>query len=593
MTPSLPARMLRIFRLADAPVWAGPAIVALGLVAAVLEGAGLFLFIPLIESLGANRLSPPFEGILSPIPEHFLTAVLVAVLCVSILLKNAVNLVNTWVTKYVDGLVAHQLRCRVFEQTISSCVDYRAENKRADIITTIANNTWKLSQGLSFCYRLIICACTFVVFVALMLAISVSLTLPALLFLVLAASAIRFATRRAEETGKAVVEENKQFGLRMWESITALQLIRAFAREPYENHRLRQISDRVRQRLLHLDMLWAAPGPVSEMSIAVMIGFLILIAERTGTGIAALAAFLSLLYRLQGPVRELLQSKIALDGIGAAVDDVDDFLRVTDTPFLRTGTLDAQPIRHAVEFREVSFRYAPGEPLALDRVSFSVPASKTTAIVGESGAGKSTVMSLLFRFRDPTSGEIVADGIPLTAFDLHSWRERLSVMSQEVYLFNDTIAGNIEYADFDAGRERIRDAARIAKAEEFIIALPEGYDTRVGDEGMRLSGGQRQRIALARAILRDPDILLLDEATNALDIETEQAFQLALKQFSKSRTVVVVAHRLSTVRAADQIIVMSKGRIIEVGPPDLLLKRPSHFARLYDLQSGHLSVTAR
>jgi subfamily B ATP-binding cassette protein MsbA len=159
-------------------------------------------------------------------------------------------------------------------------------------------------------------------------------------------------------------------------------------------------------------------------------------------------------------------------------------------------------------------------------------------------------------------------------------------MSQEVYLFNDTIAANIGYADFDAGIEHIREAARIARADDFISALPEGYDTRIGDQGMRLSGGQRQRIALARAILRDPDILLLDEATNALDIETEQAFQLALEQFSRNRTVVVIAHRLSTVRAADQIVVLSKGSVVETGAPDRLLSRPGHFSRLYDLQSG-------
>jgi ATP-binding cassette, subfamily B, bacterial MsbA len=594
--PLLLARMRWIFRLAAAPAWAGPTIVALGLAAAVLEGAGLVLFIPLIESLGATaeptRWKPLFDSILSPIPEQSVTAVLVILLCVSILLKIAVNLFNTWVTRYVDGLVAHQLRCRVFEQTISSCVDYRVENRRADIVTTIANNTWKVSQALSLCYRLIICACTFIVFVLLMLAISGSLTLLSLLFLALTALAIRFATRRADETGKAVVEENKQFGLRMWESINSLQLIRAFAREAYESQRLRRTSDRVRERLLSLDMLWAAPGPVSEMSIAIMIGVLILFAQRTGTGIAALAAFLSLLYRLQGPTRELLQSKIVLDGIGAAIDDVDDFLRVTDTPFLKSGGLAARPIRHVLEFRDVSFRYAPGEPLALDRVSFGIPAGKTTAIVGESGAGKSTIMSLLFRFRDPSSGAILADGTALDAFDLHGWRERLSVMSQEVHLFNDTIAGNIGYADFDAGPEQIREAARIALADGFIAALPDGYDTIVGDQGMRLSGGQRQRIALARAILRNPDILLLDEATNALDVETEQAFQLALEQFSRNRTVVVIAHRLSTVRAADQIIVMSKGRVVEIGSPDQLLKQPGHFARLNDLQAGQLSLAA-
>lgn len=596
MSPPLIARMRRIIRLAAAPPWAGPAIVALGLLAAVLEGAGLFLFIPLIESLGAiaepNRWKPLFDYLMSPIPEHYRTATLVGVVCASILLKIAVNLANTWVTRYVDGLVAHQLRCRVFDQTISSCVDYRVESRRADIVTTIANNTWKLSQGLGLCYRLIICACTFVVFIALMLAISASLTLLSLLFIGLAALAIRFATRRADETGKAVVEENRQFGLRMWESINSLQLIRAFAREGYESQRLRQVSQRVRQRLLRLDMLWAAPGPVSEMSIALMIGVLILAAERTGTGVAALAAFLSLLYRLQGPVRELLQSKIALDGIGAAIDDVDDFLRATDTPFLASGSLPAPQLRRAVEFRDVSFRYAPGEPLALDGVSFSIPAGTTTAIVGESGAGKSTIMSLLFRFRDPTSGEILADGTALPAFDLHSWRERLSVMSQDVHLFNDTIAGNIGYADFDAGADQIKQAARIATADGFIAGLPDGYETRIGDQGMRLSGGQRQRIALARAILRDPDILLLDEATNALDVETEQAFQLALEQFSKNRTMVVIAHRLSTVRAADQIIVLSKGRVIEVGPPDQLLERPGHFAHLYNLQTGRLSAAA-
>lgn len=590
-------RMRRLFQLAAAPVWAGPTVVGLGLAAAVLEGAGLFLFIPLIQSLGASatqsgRWQPIFDRLLSPIPEHRLTAFLVGVLCVSILLKNAVHLVNTWVTRYVDGLVAHRLRSRVFDQTISSCIDYRVENKRSDIITTIANNTWKVSQGLSLAYRLMVCSCTFVVFVFLMLLISVRLTFFSLMFLSFGALAIRLATRRADETGKAVVEENKQFGLRMWESINALQLIRAFAQEDYERHRFLQISDRVRRRLLRLDMLWATPGPVSEISITVLIGALVLVAESASIGIAALAAFLSLLYRLQGPTRELLQSKIALDGLAGAIEDVDEFLRTTDRPFLSQGSLTVPPPRTAVEFRNVSFRYVPDQPLALQEVSFSIPAGKTTAIVGESGAGKSTLMALLFRFMDPTSGEVVADGVPLPAFDLHSWRKRLSLMSQEVHLFNDTIAANIAYGDLDASMEDIREAARIAKADDFIRSLPDGYETQIGDQGMRLSGGQRQRVALARTILRNPHILLLDEATNALDVETEQAFQIALEQYSHNRTVVVIAHRLSTVQAADQIIVMAKGRVIEIGSPDQLLKRSGHFSRLHEFQHGRAAMGA-
>jgi len=398
------------------------------------------------------------------------------------------------------------------------------------------------------------------------------------------------ATR--DETGKAVVEENKQFGLRMWESINSLQLIRAFAQEDYEQDRFLQTSDRVRRRLLRLDMLWATPGPVSEVSITVLIGALILVAESASIGIAALAAFLSLLYRLQGPTRELLQSKIALDGLAGAIDDVDDFLRTTQTPFLSQGSLSAPALRTAVEFRSVSFRYAAGQPLALQDVSFSIPAGKTTAIVGESGAGKSTLMALLFRFMDPTTGEVLADGMPLSAFQLRSWRKRLSLMSQEVYLFNDTIAANIAYGDLDSDQHDLREAARIAKADDFICSLPEGYQTQIGDQGMRLSGGQRQRIALARTILRNPDILLLDEATNALDVETEQAFQIALEQYSHERTVVVIAHRLATVQAADQIIVMSKGRVVEVGAPDQLLKRQGHFSKLHEFQHGRAPMGA-
>jgi subfamily B ATP-binding cassette protein MsbA len=293
-----------------------------------------------------------------------------------------------------------------------------------------------------------------------------------------------------------------------------------------------------------------------------------------------------LLYRLQGPTRELLQSKIALDGLAGSIDDVDDFLRTTERPFLSQGHVPAPAFSKAVEFRNVSFRYAPGQPLALQDVSFSIPAGKTTAIVGESGAGKSTVMALLFRFMDPTSGAILADGIPLPEFDLRSWRKRLSLMSQEVHLFNDTISANIAYGDLDAGEAEIRKAAEIAKADDFIRLLPHGYGTQIGDQGMRLSGGQRQRVALSRTILRNPDILLLDEATNALDAETEQAFQLALDEYSHNRTVVVIAHRLSTIQAADQIIVMAKGRVIEAGSPDELLKRQGHFSRLNEFQNS-------
>ena len=588
--PSLFGRLSQIVRLAHPPRWAGPSIVALGIAAAMLEGLGLVLFIPLLQSLGApasgGGVQHVFDVLLSRVPAAWATAVLVGCLCVSIILKNLVNTLNTWLTRKTDGVVAHHLRTRIFEQTISSCIDYRTARRRSDIATTLSNNSWKVSNGLALAYRLIISALTFLVFAGLMIGISPTLTVVALLFLVLVATIIRFSTRRADATGQAVVEENKQFGMRMWESIESLQLIRAFGREDFENERFHRSSDQVRRRLLTLDLLWALPGPISEISITVLIGALILTAHSSGIGIAALAAFLSLLYRMQGPVRELMQSKVALDGLGGAIDDVEELLDASAELFLTDGRQPAAALRTAITLDKVSFRYAEGQPYALQDVSFSIPAGMTTAIIGESGAGKSTLLSLLFRFQDPTSGRIDADGAPLRDLKVATWRSRLALMSQDVQLFNDTIAANIAYGRPDATHQDIEAAAEIARAEDFIAALPDGYDTVVGDRGLRLSGGQRQRIALARTILRNPDVLLLDEATNALDVESEQAFQLALEQFSHRRTVVVIAHRLSTVQNADQIIVLAKGRVVESGAPAELLAGRGAFARMFALQHG-------
>ena len=587
--PPLSHRAWQVQRLAAPPRWAAPLIVALGLVSAAFEGAGLYLFIPLVQVLGAGApgqggLTQAFLGLLGPMPHALWAPLLVAGLCASIVAKNAVSFAGAYLARRLDGEVAHGLRLRVFEQTLASCIDYRTDNRVTDVVTTLANNTWKVSHALSLVYRLLICAAAMAVFLALLTVISARLTALAIAMLGASAAMVHVLTRRAQETGKLVVEENKRFGLRMWESAGALQLIRSFAREAYELRRFAEISERIRVRLLRLDLLWAIPGPVSEIFGAVLIGALILAGVRSGVGLGPLAAFLAVLYRLQGPTREFLQCKVALEGLGGAIDDVDDFLERTRTPYLASGTRPAPAIARGLELRAVSFRYAAAEAPALEGLSFTIPAGRTTAIVGRSGAGKSTLMSLIFRFRDPTQGEILADGVPLRDLDLAAWRSRLSLMAQEAQLFNDTVAANIAYGRLDATAAEIRAAAEIAGAHEFIASLPQGYETELGDRGARLSGGQRQRIALARTVLKGPDLLLLDEPTNALDPETEQAFQAALETFSRGRTVIVIAHRLSTVQSADHVIVLEAGRLAEMGSPAELLARPGRFARLHGLQ---------
>jgi subfamily B ATP-binding cassette protein MsbA len=588
----------RILRLAQPPTWASWGIVSLGLLAAVLEGIGLILFIPLLQSLGApaargSGIQNVLDRLFAPVPTDWMTAVLVAALCVSIVLKNAANTLNTWLTRLVDGQVAHRLRTQIFDQVLASCIDYRAGTRRTDISTTLSANSWKVSAGLTLLYRSTVALLSVIVFTLLMIGISPVLTAFAILFLIVAALVIRFSTRQADATGQAVVEENKQFGLRMWESIESLQLIRAFGQEGYERERFRSSSDLVRRRLLKLDLLWALPGPVSEIAITLLIAALIIAAHSTGIAISALAAFLSLLYRMQGPVRELMQSKVALDGLAGAIDDVDQLLKNSQAPFLGEGSAVAGPLKAGIEMSDVWFRYGDDQPWALEGVSLTIPAGKTTAIVGESGAGKSTLLSLLFRFQDPTRGAVTADGTPLPAFNLASWRGNLAVMSQDVQLFHDTIAANIAYGCPGASREDIAAAAAVARADGFIASLKGGYNAVVGDRGLRLSGGQRQRIALARTILRNPGILLLDEATNALDVESERAFQFALERYSHLRTVIVIAHRLATIQNADHVIVLSQGRVIEAGPPAGLLQAGGAFARLSSLQQQDLPIAVR
>jgi subfamily B ATP-binding cassette protein MsbA len=595
LLPTFLERARGLLKVANAPRWSSPAIVAFGLLGAFLEGATLYLFIPLMQSLGAgsaagDQIGHLFNNLLAGIPAESRVAALVAAVFATVVLKNMVSFINTYVTRLTGGHVAHHLRLRVFDQTISSCIDYRVQNKKTDVVNTLTTETWKVSSGLILIYRLVICVCTCAVFLLLLLSISVPLTAIALLFLGISAAMIHLATRHAASAGKSVVAENKRFGLRMWEGINALPLIRSFSREEYELARFKALSENVHRRVLNMDMLWAVPGPLSEVFATALIGLLILTGSMLGTGFAVLAAFLAVLWRMQGPVREIMSAKVALDTLGASVADVAEYLEATKTPYIKSGTKRLPRFDTAIEFRDVSFRYAQHEPLALDHVSFTIPMGSTTAIVGRSGAGKSTLMTLLYRFEDPTVGGILVDGTPLPELDTRDWRKRLSLMSQEVRLFNETVESNIAYGDLCATPEAIRKAAAVAGADEFIRELPDGYATEIGDHGMRLSGGQRQRIALARTILRDPDILLLDEATNALDSESESAIQDALDTYARGRTVVVIAHRLATVADADQVIVLEGGRVVECGPPAALLRSEGQFARLHGLQFGKMAM---
>jgi subfamily B ATP-binding cassette protein MsbA len=294
--------------------------------------------------------------------------------------------------------------------------------------------------------------------------------------------------------------------------------------------------------------------------------------------------FAFVMYRIQPRIKEFDASRMRLAALAHSVEEVLSFLDSSDKQYVSSGSVTRLALDRGIDFDRVTFQYNPVDEAALLDASFTIAANRTTAFVGPSGGGKSTIIKLVLRFHDPTGGAITVDGRTLSEFDLRFWRSQIALVSQDVYLFNATVRENIAYGRLDASLEEIIESARKADAHDFIERLPEKYDTVLGHRGTRLSGGQQQRLSLARAIVRNPRILILDEATNALDSISEHWIQEALEKMRENRMVIMIAHRLSTIERADEIIVVEKGQIRERGNLAELVQAGGLFARLYGLQ---------
>jgi subfamily B ATP-binding cassette protein MsbA len=568
--------------LRPSPGWMAVA-VALGAVSSLSEGIGITLFIPVLNAVG--HASPP-EGLPNAIRRLIPSGnrgvmFYVQLIFALIVFKSVLTWSNRALLAWVEGQTGHALRRRIFNALMRMGCAFWEKSDPGRILDTLANESWRASQALQVLSGALLYSCTVAVFTVLLFLVSWRLTSIVVVGLLLISGLLRWTSRPAKRMGEEAVEVNAELGARMWDGVAGIRAIEAYSLQPLKEGRFAEASERVRASFLKLELLSGVVHPSSEiLHVALLLGILAWQLPSTGS-VPATLVFLLLLFRLQPNISLLHSSLVSLAGVAGPIEDVADLLNPADKPRIESGTKPFAGLRDSIEFDRVTFRYE-GEPkTALENVTLRIPAGQVVAIAGSSGAGKSTFASLLCRFFDPTEGSIRIDGQNLKALDLESWRNRVALASQDTHLFSTTVRENIAFGREGATDDEVIDAAVGAGAHEFIRELPDGYATTVGERGTRLSGGQRQRIALARALIRNADILILDEATNALDGITEETVMEALREFQRDRTVIVITHRPSMVRFAEYAIVLEAGKVLEQGPPADLIKQGGRFAMLY------------
>src|SRR5258708_3601156 len=568
--------------------WTVSVIIILGVLTALSEGLSISLLVPLIQ----NQMGTADSGVIGrmtalfqEIPaERRLWWIGVSMLML-VVLKNILSYGYSLLFQWVNASISHRLRCGIVPQLLSVSQSYLDGHESGKLLNTLGTDTWRVSSAFAVLANMIINACMTLTLGSLLLLISWKLTLITGCLLLLISQIVQRLTGRAKQLGLQATAASATLSQRMLETFHGLRLVRAFGRETHEQNRFDLASGTVRKIFWKLESTSALVHPLSEvLTASLLLGIVAVMAMRAPGQMAASLTFLILLYRLQPRIRQFDSDRVALNAFSASVEEVRKLLDETDKPYLRSGARVLNSIEKGIVLENVSLCYDSAKGPALDEVTCSINSGETTALVGPSGAGKSSLISLVCRFYDPSSGRLLIDGIPLPELDLARWRSQIAVVSQDVHLFNASVAENIVYGKLDATREELLEAARKAHALEFIEDLPDGFETVLGDWGLLLSGGQRQRVALARAFVRDPQILILDEATNSLDLISETVVQDALEEFGRGRTVLIIAHRISTIQHADKVIVLDAGKVVESGSVTQLLATGGLFSRFHALQ---------
>ncbi|MFX3636441.1 MAG: ABC transporter ATP-binding protein [Candidatus Pristimantibacillus sp.] len=503
-------------------------------------------------------------------------------------LLGVFNYLSSQTMASVGQRAIYELRNELYRHIQKLDVSFFDRNRTGDLMSRMTNDVNMLQQLISSGMLSIVTDMfTFVAVAAYMFWVDWKLTTIVLATFPLMILTTRFFSGRVRTAFRKVQESISEVSNHLQDTLTSIRLIKSFSNETYETNRFASRSQDNMTANLSAVKLRSIYEPIIDLLNFIGLAAVLLFGARQamkGTmTIGTIVAFMAYLRLLQNPVKRFSRTLNTIQQSAAAYERIVDIMSVEPEVKEKPDALELPEIKGDIRFNNVSFAYHNGTPV-LQNFNLEMKAGEMTALVGSSGAGKSTIAHLLTRFYDPQQGNITIDGHPLTDITLKSLRNQMGIVSQEIWLINGTIRENIVYGTPDATDEEVIAAAIAANAHEFITAYPDGYESQIGERGVKLSGGQKQRLSIARALLKNPRLILLDEATSSLDTESEKSIQDALTHLLEGRTCLIIAHRLSTIRRADRIYVLDKGQVIESGTHDSLLLQPGRYKHLYELQ---------
>ena len=542
-----------------------------------------------MKEVAANNMDYYVNALIADIGPTTTLLVLGLFLATMTFLKTGAYFLSSATVIPIRTGIVRDIRNQLYRKITSLPIGFFSEERKGDIIARMSGDVQEIENSImSSLDMLFKNPILIIAYFATLLCISWQLTLFTILFVPVMGWIMGKVGRKLKRKSKEAQALWSDTMSQVEETLGGLRIIKAFCAEEKMNRRFDNTNSNYRNQILKVNTRQQMAHPMSEFLGTVMIiivlwfGGILVLNQQVLSG-PTFIYYLVILYSIINPLKDFSKAGYNIPKGLASMERVDKILLAESDIKEKENPQHISSFDHTIEFRHVSFRY--GEQWVLRDINLTIEKGKTIALVGQSGGGKSTMVDLIPRYYDVQEGEVLIDGINVKDLDIHDLRQLIGNVNQEAILFNDTFFNNISFGVDNATQQQVEEAARIANADEFIKASENGYDTNIGDRGGRLSGGQRQRVSIARAILKNPPILILDEATSALDTESERLVQDALERLMKTRTTVAIAHRLSTIKNADEICVLHEGQIVERGTHDELISKDGYYKKLHDMQS--------